>query len=149
VEPHRGTLILVLGIIGFFILPFVLGPIAWVLGRSDLKKIRAGQMDPAGESNTNAGRICGIIATIYGILNLLLIAVAIAFALFMSARAPAPRPVPTPIRPLPTAPAMPPPPRAPFQNRTILPYPPQIDNPLNGRGLRFTHSPETRSWPGR
>ena len=37
------------------------GAIAWVMGNRDIKKIRAGTMDPEGESVTNAGRICGIV----------------------------------------------------------------------------------------
>jgi hypothetical protein len=37
---------------------------AWTMGSGDLREIRAGRMDPRGESNTNAGRICGIIGTI-------------------------------------------------------------------------------------
>ena len=66
-EPHRGTLILVLGIVSYFFLPFILGPIAWILGSKDLRAMREGRMDPAGESNTNVGRICGIISTILGV----------------------------------------------------------------------------------
>jgi hypothetical protein len=62
-KPHRGTLILVLGILGLVICGF-LGIAAWVMGNGDLKQIDAGTMDPAGRSTTNAGRICGMIATI-------------------------------------------------------------------------------------
>ncbi len=62
--PHRGTTIMVLGILSLFVLGIILGPIAWVMGNNDLKEIRAGRMDPEGESNTNTGRICGMIATI-------------------------------------------------------------------------------------
>jgi hypothetical protein len=68
-EPHRGTLILVLGILslvlGFlFGIGFFLGPIAWILGNNDMAATRAGRMDPEGEGLTNAGRICGMISTI-------------------------------------------------------------------------------------
>ena len=62
-EPHRGTTILVLGILGFVVCP-ICGIVAWVMGNADLKKIAAGQMDPEGLGNTKAGRICGIISTI-------------------------------------------------------------------------------------
>lgn len=69
-KPHRGTLILVLGILGLV----VCGPCgiaAWIMGNGDLKEIDAGAMDPSGRSTTNAGRICGIIATILTILAVL------------------------------------------------------------------------------
>lgn len=62
-KPHRGTLILVLGILGLV----VCGPCgiaAWIMGNGDLREMDAGMMDPSGRSNTNGGRICGIIATI-------------------------------------------------------------------------------------
>jgi hypothetical protein len=69
-EPHRGTVILVLGILSLVIAHFILGPIAWYMATEDLKKIRAGRMDPEGESPTNTGRICGMIGTILGIVGL-------------------------------------------------------------------------------
>jgi predicted Zn finger-like uncharacterized protein len=74
-EPHRGPLVLVLGILGLVVFQ-PLGVVAWVLGNNDLKEMRAGRMDPEGESLTNAGRICGIIATIFMIGSLLCICVA-------------------------------------------------------------------------
>lgn len=63
IRPHRGTLILVLGIAGLTCCA-PLGICAWVMGSIDLKAMAAGQMDPTGRDNTNAGRICGVIATI-------------------------------------------------------------------------------------
>jgi hypothetical protein len=69
-KPHRGTLILVLGILGI-VLCGPLGIAAWVMGNNDLKEMDAGLMDPSGRSNTNAGRICGIIATVLLILSVL------------------------------------------------------------------------------
>jgi hypothetical protein len=68
--PHRGTLVLVLGILSIVLGVFgvILGPIAWVLGNNDLKEIRAGRMDREGEGTTNAGRICGMIGTGLGAL---------------------------------------------------------------------------------
>jgi predicted Zn finger-like uncharacterized protein len=62
--PHRGTTILVLGILSFFCLTPIFGPMAWVMGSKDLKEMRARRMDRSGEGLTNAGRICGIISTI-------------------------------------------------------------------------------------
>ena len=72
-KPHRGTLILVLGILGLI----VCGPlaiVAWVMGSGDLKQIDAGTMDPAGRGTTQAGKICGIIGTIILILSLIVVA---------------------------------------------------------------------------
>jgi hypothetical protein len=62
-KPHRGTLILVLGILSL-VLCAPLGVAAWIMGNGDLKEIDAGTMDPSGRSTTNAGRICGIIGTV-------------------------------------------------------------------------------------
>jgi hypothetical protein len=62
-QPHRGTLILVLGILSLVTCQ-LLGPFAWVMGNNDLAEMRAGRMDPEGEGLTNAGRICGMISTI-------------------------------------------------------------------------------------
>jgi len=69
-KPHRGTLILVLGILSI-VLCQILGIPAWVMGNGDLKQMDAGTMDPSGRSITNAGRICGIVATILLILGAL------------------------------------------------------------------------------
>jgi hypothetical protein len=69
-KPHRGTLILVLGILGLVICG-PLGIAAWVMGSGDLKQMDAGTMDPAGRSTTQAGKICGIIATVLLIVGLI------------------------------------------------------------------------------
>lgn len=62
-QPHRGTLILVLGILGLVCCgPF--GLAAWIMGSGDLKQMDAGTMDSEGRSSTNGGKICGIIATV-------------------------------------------------------------------------------------
>lgn len=62
-KPHRATTVLVLGILGLVICG-LLGIVAWVMGKNDLKEMDAGGMDPSGRGMTNAGRICGIIATV-------------------------------------------------------------------------------------
>ena len=54
-----GIIALVMGGIGL-----ILGPIAWFMGNADLREMRAGRMDPSGESQTNTGRILGMIATL-------------------------------------------------------------------------------------
>ena len=83
VEPHRGVMILVFGILG--VLTFscailgVFGIVAWVMGKRDLELIRRGQMDKDGEGLTRAGYILGIVGTIMFLLYLLLIVAYIAF----------------------------------------------------------------------
>jgi predicted Zn finger-like uncharacterized protein len=76
--PHRGPLILVLGILGLVIglstgVGFVLGLFAWILGNNDLKEMQAGRMDREGEGMTQGGRICGMIATILLVIGLLIL----------------------------------------------------------------------------
>jgi hypothetical protein len=73
-QPHRGTMILVLGILSLVIgcLGPILGPIAWIMGNKDLQEIRAGRMDPAGEQTTNIGRILGMVGTILWAAGILL-----------------------------------------------------------------------------
>lgn len=68
--PHRGTLVLVLGIFSLVCcaicgpVSMVCGPLAWIIGAGDLKAIRSGHMDPAGESQTRAGMVMGIISSV-------------------------------------------------------------------------------------
>ena len=63
-EPHRGTLILVLGILSLVLCGFFTGIPAWIMGKGDLAKIKDGIMDPEGEGPTKAGMICGMICCI-------------------------------------------------------------------------------------
>ncbi|HEU6448294.1 MAG TPA: DUF4190 domain-containing protein [Verrucomicrobiae bacterium] len=67
-KPHRGTLILVFGILGLLVCA-PLGIAAWIMGSGDLNEMAAGTMDPGGRGMTQAGKICGIIATILMILG--------------------------------------------------------------------------------
>ncbi len=69
VEPHRGTLILIFGILGL-VFCFLFGVAAWVMGDRDLALMRRGQMDRSGHDLTNAGRICGMIASILAMIGL-------------------------------------------------------------------------------
>ncbi|MDP6540408.1 MAG: hypothetical protein QF903_12160 [Planctomycetota bacterium] len=66
-KPHRGVIILVFGILGFVVCPF-LGVAAWVMGSGDIAQIDAGTMDPEGRSLTQAGKVCGIVSSLLGIL---------------------------------------------------------------------------------
>jgi predicted Zn finger-like uncharacterized protein len=71
--PHRGGLILAFGIIGLVSgLGFIFGPIAWFMGNADLREISEGRMDPEGEGMTQAGRIMGMIATIFSIVGIVI-----------------------------------------------------------------------------
>ncbi|MCD4700204.1 MAG: DUF4190 domain-containing protein [Phycisphaerae bacterium] len=62
-KPHRGTLILVLGILGLVVC-VICGIIAWVMGNNDLREMAAGSMDRSGEGLTKAGKICGMISVL-------------------------------------------------------------------------------------
>lgn len=75
-RPHRGTVILVLGILGLVVC-VICGIIAWVMGSGDLKQMDAGLMDPAGRGMTKAGKICGMISVILNVLGI------VAFILIM------------------------------------------------------------------
>ena len=54
---------MILGIISFVVMPHILGPVSWIMGYLDLKKMRRGEMDPEGESQTRTGMICGMISS--------------------------------------------------------------------------------------
>jgi hypothetical protein len=84
-EPHRGGLVLGLGITSIIltltcvlsIVGLPVGVAAWVIGHTDLHKMRAGMMDPEGWNTTHAGRTCGIIGTVLNGLVLLYLGLAI------------------------------------------------------------------------
>jgi len=65
IAPHRGTNILVLGILSVTCCTLC-GPFAWIMGSKDMKAIREGYMDPSGKTQTQVGMILGIIGTILG-----------------------------------------------------------------------------------
>ncbi|MGA9451100.1 MAG: hypothetical protein WBW41_07120 [Verrucomicrobiia bacterium] len=77
-KPHRGTLILVLGILGL-VLCAPLAIAAWIMGSGDLKQMDAGTMDPGGRGMTKAGKICGIVGTILLIIGIIIFGIAFAF----------------------------------------------------------------------
>jgi hypothetical protein len=71
-EPHRARLVLGLGIASLVlsvtcllsVVGLPLGVAAVVMGRQDRRKMRAGTMDPEGQSTTQTGYICGIVGTV-------------------------------------------------------------------------------------
>jgi hypothetical protein len=110
--PGRGGMVMTFGIVsivlfvisvvvgfgGSFIIPFagfcipvftiiglVLGILAWTMGSSDLKKIKAGAISRAAEGNTKVGFITGIIGTILNALSLLCSCVLLIIGLVMGA----------------------------------------------------------------
>jgi predicted Zn finger-like uncharacterized protein len=78
--PHRGGMILAFGIIALVSgLGIIFGPIAWIMGNSDLAEIQNGTMDPEGEGMTQTGRILGMIATILSLVAVVVTAISFMF----------------------------------------------------------------------
>jgi predicted Zn finger-like uncharacterized protein len=123
-EPDRGAVVLALGVISLSIvlvwcaapLGIILGLAAWIMGQTDLRKMKSGQMDDAGRGATQAGWICGILGTV---LNGLLTLGCGAFigAIWYSelSRPPLTKPVPVTAKMLPKAPPQP--------NKAAVPQP--------------------------
>lgn len=63
-EASQSTTILVLGILGL-VCCGPLGIVAWVMGNNEIQAIDAGRRDPANRGTANAGRIVGIVATVF------------------------------------------------------------------------------------
>ena len=77
-EPHRGGLMLALGIIGLVVCPIV-GIAAWMMAANDLKAMDEGRMDPEGRQFTQVGKILGIVATILFIIQMVLLLMYVVF----------------------------------------------------------------------
>lgn len=63
-KPHRGEILLTLGILGLFLAPLILAPITWFMAHNDLKEMGAGRMDSAGRTQTQTARIFSIVGTL-------------------------------------------------------------------------------------
>lgn len=74
VRPHRGTAVLVLGILSLVLgcIGIVPGIIAIAMDGSDLREMDAGRMDPTGRGMTQAGRICGMVGVGLPLLGVLI-----------------------------------------------------------------------------
>jgi len=73
-EPHRGGMMLALGIIGLVVCPIV-GIFAWVMSANDLRAMDEGRMDPEGKQFTQVGKILGLVASILFALQMALVLV--------------------------------------------------------------------------
>jgi len=71
--PHRGGLVLALGILGWCLVCPVFSVAAWVIGSSDLREMRCGRMDPGGSGTTQAGRVLGIIYSLLWLVVLVIL----------------------------------------------------------------------------
>src|SRR5262245_47208307 len=58
--PHRGTMILVFGILGL-VCCGIFAILAALMGTNDLKEMAAGRMDRSGEGMTRVGQILGFV----------------------------------------------------------------------------------------
>lgn len=83
-QPHRGTAVLILGILSL-VMCAPLGIAAWVMGNNDLAAMRRGDMDRSGEGTTQAGRICGMIASILMIVGCVIYGLLIAIGIMAGA----------------------------------------------------------------
>jgi hypothetical protein len=70
-------LILGLGIVGLLCCG-PLGIVAYIFGKNDLAEMDAGVMDPSGRGTTNVGRILGIVAIVFLVIQLIYIVIAVA-----------------------------------------------------------------------
>lgn len=60
-QPHRGVLILLLGIMGIVTTCPIPSIMAWVMGSYDLGEMHMGRMDDSGQGLTTAGRMLGLV----------------------------------------------------------------------------------------
>lgn len=80
VTPHRGVLVLILGILGW-VCCFPFGIAAWVMANADLGEMDAGRMDNDGRGLTIAGKVLGIVQCCLVALGLLIYGVMFLIAL--------------------------------------------------------------------
>lgn len=71
--PHRGVLVLVLGVLSLCGLGVLTGIPAWIIGRGDLKRMDVGEMDPEGRQMTMIGMTLGIVSAVFVVLGLCIV----------------------------------------------------------------------------
>lgn len=86
VEPHRGVMILVFGILGL-VMCVIFGILAWVMGKGDLDKMRRGVMDREGEALTKVGYILGIVSVVLNLVGILIWVLVVVLAIGAGAAA--------------------------------------------------------------
>jgi len=79
-DHPQSTTVLVLGILSL-VLCQILGPFAWVMGNRVVREIDASNGSLGGRSGANAGRICGIIATVLFVLAIVGVALVLVVAI--------------------------------------------------------------------
>ena len=62
-EPGRGGLALLLGLVGLFAFPPV-APAAWIVGRNEVRAVDAGRRHPRGRALGQAGLVLGVVGTV-------------------------------------------------------------------------------------
>ena len=67
VFPPRATGVLVIGILSLVVCS-VMGPIAWSMGNEELRRMDCGQTPDDQRGSVVAGRICGMVASVFLIL---------------------------------------------------------------------------------
>jgi hypothetical protein len=82
VNPHRGGLVLALGIVSWAIGCPIFGIMAWIMGSNDLQDMERGAMDNRGAGLTQAGQIIGMI---HSVLALVVLVVGLFTALILGA----------------------------------------------------------------
>jgi len=74
-EHPQGTIVLILGILGFFTV--VTAPFAWYLGSKATKEIKASGIAYSNEAQITIGRILGIVVTALTVLSIILTGIAL------------------------------------------------------------------------
>jgi uncharacterized membrane protein YjgN (DUF898 family) len=69
-EHPQGTVILVLGILGF-VSCGLLGPVAWFMGSKAIREIDAARVPCTNRSQVQIGRVLGIVTTVLVLLGIL------------------------------------------------------------------------------
>jgi hypothetical protein len=95
-EPHRGQMLLTLGIVSIVLLMcwpvavigLPLGIVAWALARKDEEKMQAGTMDPEGRGLVQAAKVLGIVGTVLNGLYVLGCGAYIGFIIYLASTHP-------------------------------------------------------------